>query len=93
MLSRLFGTIALVTAAISLATPVLAYHAAPEWPDCYCTNRGERVEIGNTACLKVNGHSFLARCYMSLNNPAWRKLDESCEGLPISGFDNAPDLT
>lgn len=48
------------------------------WPDCYCLNRGTRVEIGDLSCLTVGGRSFLALCDMSLNNPAWRDTGEGC---------------
>ena len=52
---------------------------AVEWPDCYCTGSyGESVELGQSACLVVDGRSFLARCEMALNNPTWRETDEAC---------------
>ena len=47
--------------------------------DCYCTDRtGERVELGDTVCLHVDGKSFMAQCQMSLNNPMWRKVGDGC---------------
>jgi hypothetical protein len=47
--------------------------------DCYCTNAtGERVELGEMICLRVNGRSFMAQCQMSLNNPMWREISEGC---------------
>ena len=67
-----------------LANTAWAHHASPHWPDCFCTNRGDRVEIGDTACLTINGRSYSAVCYMSLNNPAWRKIEDGCTSLPIS---------
>jgi len=46
---------------------------------CYCTDRhGERVELGRSICLTVDGRSYMARCGMSLNNPAWRDTGEGC---------------
>ncbi|MHA1190110.1 MAG: hypothetical protein ACTSSQ_06595 [Alphaproteobacteria bacterium] len=57
------------------------------YPDCFCTNRGERVELGGFACLKVDGKEFLARCEMSLNNPSWRQKSDGC---PISRISNPP---
>jgi len=49
------------------------------WPDCYCTDgSGVRVEMGDTSCLSVGGRKYLARCEMSLNNPMWREISESC---------------
>lgn len=47
--------------------------------DCYCTGTyGERVEVGDHACLVVNGRPLTALCDMSLNNPAWRIQHEGC---------------
>lgn len=54
------------------------------YPECYCTNRGERVEIGETSCLRIGGREFTARCGMSLNNPAWRDRTEGCAPTPLS---------
>ena len=49
------------------------------YPDCYCTDgRGRRVELGEKVCLTVGGRMFLAECGMSLNNPAWREVEEGC---------------
>ncbi|UWQ20825.1 hypothetical protein [Jannaschia sp. W003] len=47
--------------------------------DCYCTDSaGERVEMGETACLTVGDRSFLALCDMSLNVPIWRDTEHGC---------------
>lgn len=56
------------------------------YPECYCTNRGERVELGETACLRVGGRSFTARCDMSLNNPTWRRVEDGCPPDGLSGL-------
>lgn len=49
------------------------------YPDCYCTDsRGERVEMGRTACLRIGGQDVLAQCDMSLNSPTWRRVQEGC---------------
>lgn len=49
------------------------------YPDCYCTgSSGERVEIGERACLMINRRPVSAICGMSLNNPAWRVEGEGC---------------
>lgn len=60
------------------------------YPDCYCTNRGQRVEVGDFSCLTVGGQRFLAQCDISLNSPIWRKIDDICptarmEGEPSEG--------
>jgi len=52
------------------------------YPVSYCTNRGERVETGETACLRVGGRSFTARCGISLNNPTWREVKDGCDPAP-----------
>ena len=62
-----------------------------DYPDCYCTNRGERVEIGQLSCLQIGSQQFTARCGMSLNNPAWRDMTPGCtqpmsEASPDSEF-------
>ena len=50
--------------------------------ECYCTDRnGQRVELGQTICLDVNGRRFAAQCQMSLNVPMWRDIGEACPGL------------
>lgn len=52
---------------------------AVDWPECYCTDsRGDRVEVGERACLKVNGRAFLARCDKALNVTIWRATGEGC---------------
>lgn len=46
---------------------------------CYCRDsQGGRVEMGEEACLVVNGRAFMARCEMALNVPAWRTTGEDC---------------
>lgn len=63
-----------------LATPAFADSTSVgNTGDCYCTDRmGDRVELGDTICLTVDGKSFLAQCQMSLNNPMWRKISDGC---------------
>lgn len=47
--------------------------------DCYCTDRqGDRIELGQTICMQVDGRMFMAQCQMSLNNPMWRKVADGC---------------
>lgn len=54
-------------------------------PDCYCTNRGIRIELGDFSCLYVDGTTYLAQCQMALNNPMWRKIQNGC---PTTQLDN-----
>lgn len=63
------------------ALPALADepHRDAAAAECYCTgSRGERIELGETICLKVGGRDFLAQCQMSLNVPMWRDLRTGC---------------
>ncbi len=47
--------------------------------DCYCTDRNHnRVELGETICLHVDGRMFMAQCQMALNVPMWREVQEGC---------------
>ncbi len=47
--------------------------------DCYCTDTtGGKVDIGEMACLFVDGKMFMAQCDMSLNVPIWRKVSDGC---------------
>jgi len=52
------------------------------YPDCYCTDSlGQRVEMGEMACLIIGARRVLARCGMSVNNPAWREQSEGCPAV------------
>ncbi|MGH1414016.1 MAG: hypothetical protein ACRBB0_11000 [Pelagimonas sp.] len=63
--------------------PVTAQDQATK--PCYCINRdGERVELGQIACLRVGDTSFMARCSMSLNVLTWRKVADGCLSSNIS---------
>lgn len=47
--------------------------------ECYCTDRKHnRIELGETICLQVDGRMFMAQCQMSLNVPMWRETQEGC---------------
>lgn len=61
-----------------------------KYPDCFCTNRGARVEMGGLACLSVGGETFTARCAMSLNNPVWRREKTGCETAPSASLAPLP---
>ena len=66
---------------VALMSPLfaLADGANMKWPECYCTDQtGARVELGETICLTVDHRSYLARCQMVLNNPAWHEIASSC---------------
>ena len=64
-----------------VATPALADVKTPSGMtvECYCTDtQGQRVSLGETICLTVNGRSFMAQCDMSLNVPIWRDTGQGC---------------
>jgi hypothetical protein len=64
-----------------IALPAVADVTGPNGKvqDCYCTDRnGQRVELGQTICMNVDGRMFLAQCQMSLNVPMWREIQSSC---------------
>ncbi len=86
-------------ALVMIALPALAaadgpvFHPPPpakgySYPECYCTNRGERVEMGETSCIRIGSQSYTAMCGMSLNNPTWRKVKDGCD--PVPGLSLAP---
>ena len=53
--------------------------------DCYCTDtQGDRVDLGETICLFVDGRAFLAQCQMSLNVPMWREVSQGCLSSSLS---------
>ncbi|WP_239031764.1 hypothetical protein [Paroceanicella profunda] len=84
---------ALTCAVLLCPLAVTAQDRAParHVPDCYCTDSsGARVELGDTRCLRVDGRSFLARCAMSLNVPAWREVSGGCTAAPTSGLTRPP---
>ncbi|MDE2789280.1 MAG: hypothetical protein OXI81_02495 [Paracoccaceae bacterium] len=87
---------ALLLVAMSLATQAIGGDKTIRYPDCYCTDRnGQRVELGTSLCMVVDGSDFVARCEMSLNNPIWRKIRDGClnagaTSIPVTGSQPAP---
>ncbi len=84
-----------LSAALLLAALTPATHAAAEvwtpppakegysYPECYCTNRGQKVPMGGLSCLTVGQRTFLARCSMSINNPIWREVQDGCPASSV----------
>jgi len=70
-----------------LASPALADGFINGVPvDCYCTDRqGQRIEVGETICLQVDGRMFMAQCQMSLNVPMWREISPGCLSSDLRG--------
>ena len=75
-----------------MALPAVADVTSPSGKtvECYCTDRNRnRIELGETICLQVDGRMFMAQCQMSLNVPMWREVQEGClsSGLSVpEGF-------
>jgi hypothetical protein len=54
--------------------------------DCYCTDRNRnRIELGETICMQVDGRMFMAQCQMSLNVPMWREVQQGCLSSSLNG--------
>jgi hypothetical protein len=69
-----------------LAAPAVAENA--KTVECYCTDKSHnRIELGETICLQVDGRMFMAQCQMSLNVPMWREVEKGCLS---SGLINTP---
>ena len=59
---------------------------APPLPkiEFFCTDAsGGRREIGEVMCIATGCQTYLAKCGMSLNNPAWRKIQDGCPGASL----------
>ena len=70
-----------------IALPATADVTSPSGKtvDCYCTDtQRNRIELGETICLQVDGRMFMARCAMSLNVPIWREVQEGCLSSSLS---------
>ncbi|MEM6941043.1 MAG: hypothetical protein AAF943_07020 [Pseudomonadota bacterium] len=75
------------------ALPVQADVTSPSGKtvDCYCTDsQRNRIELGETICMQVDGRMFMAQCQMSLNVPMWREVQDGC--LSSSLEDSAPSF-
>jgi hypothetical protein len=83
--SSLVALASLLFVAVIVATPAKSQTFEPppakegySYTDPYCSNRGNRVEMGELSCLRVDGRVYLARCGMSLNSPVWREVQDIC---------------
>lgn len=75
--------VALVSALAGLSPSVSL--AAPPDAACTCRNRdGSKLELGQTACIRVGDAAYLARCEMDLNVTTWRKLRDGCPEAGLS---------
>ena len=79
-----------VLASLLLALPATADVTSPSGKtvDCYCTDRNHnRVELGETICMQVDGRMFMAQCQMSLNVPMWREVQQGCLSSKLRSLD------
>ncbi len=78
----LLGMIAAVAAL--LAADLARAHS------CTCRNRdGSKYQLGQIACLRVDGNVYMARCEMDLNVSTWKKLRDGC---PTAGMSTPGSL-
>lgn len=74
-----------------MASPAVADVTSPSGKtvECYCTDtQRNRIELGETICLQVDGRMFMAQCQMSLNVPMWREVQEGCMSSSLEGGQN-----
>ncbi|MEM8839877.1 MAG: hypothetical protein AAGE89_17445 [Pseudomonadota bacterium] len=72
-MKRLFGSIAGALLLGLLPSAVLAGE------NCYCrATDGQRIEVGNFACIKTHSGLKEAKCDYVLNNPAWKFTGNEC---------------
>nr|WP_234818606.1 hypothetical protein [Sinorhizobium fredii] len=80
--------VALQVLALSLAAAAMvAESAAASPPDrrCTCRNRdGAKYELGQVACIRVGGISYMARCEMDLNVTTWKKVRDGCPTAQVT---------
>lgn len=49
------------------------------YPPCYCTDsQGNRVEVGQMACLQIGSRQVMSRCEKARNLVIWRHQTEGC---------------
>ncbi|WP_026187425.1 hypothetical protein [Ensifer sp. BR816] len=74
--------IALQVLTLSLAAAAMvaeSVDASPPDRRCTCRNRdGTKYELGQIACIRVGGISYMARCEMDLNVTTWKKVRDGC---------------
>ncbi len=62
--------------------------------ECYCTDSSRnRIELGETICMQVDGRMFMAQCQMSLNVPMWREVGEGCLSSSLQSRPPSLDAT
>jgi hypothetical protein len=50
------------------------------YPECYCTDSsGNRVEVGEMACLQIGSRQVTSRCEKARNLVIWRHQEEGCK--------------
>ena len=73
---------------VTLVSAVAGTHSAASFaadPICTCRNKdGSKLELGQTACIRVGDTAYLARCEKDLNVMTWRKLRDECPEARLS---------
>ncbi|MDL2400779.1 hypothetical protein [Rhizobium mayense] len=64
---------------LGLSFVAIASAPAMAGQNCYCKSKdGTLHQVGEIACMNVDGKSYLARCQMNLNVTSWSKLQDGC---------------
>ena len=84
-MKRIFALCCLIALpAVTVAVADVSYPSG-KTVECYCTDRNHnRIEMGETICLQVDGRMFMAQCQMSLNVPMWREVQQGCLSSSLS---------
>lgn len=49
------------------------------YPPCYCTDtQGNKVDVGQMACLQIGSRQVMSRCEKARNLVIWRHQTEGC---------------
>jgi hypothetical protein len=76
--------VATLVSAFAGTLPGVSFASPPD-ARCTCRNRdGSKLELGQTACIRVGDVAYLARCEMELNVTTWRKLRDGCPEARLS---------
>jgi len=52
------------------------------YPECYCTDsQGDRVELGEYACLQIGSRQVYSRCEKRRNLVIWNHQSGGCPGV------------
>jgi uncharacterized membrane protein len=80
LLSAILGAALAESVAGSAAAQRLRVRVGADAPfsECYCRAKGNRIEVGQTACLSSPDGPRQATCAMSQNVTTWRFSERPC---------------